>query len=51
MGVALLTSLSDSSCHVRTKKEQTNALHRGDAEITDFSKSFLRVLCDSAVIL
>jgi hypothetical protein len=31
--------------------EQTNALHRRDAEIAEFSKGFLRVLCDSAVIL
>ena len=32
-------------------QEQTNALHRRDAEIAEFSKGFLRVLCDSAVSL
>jgi hypothetical protein len=32
-------------------KEQTNALNRRDAEIAGFSKGFLRLLCDSAVML
>ena len=41
----------DPSCQVRMNQEQTNALNRRDAEIAEFSKSFLRVLCDSAVIL
>ena len=27
-------------------QEQTNALNRRDAEIAEFSKGFLRVLCD-----
>jgi hypothetical protein len=32
-------------------QSQTNALNRKGAEIAEFSKGFLRVLCDSAVIL
>jgi hypothetical protein len=32
-------------------QEQRNALNRRDAEIAEFSKGFLRMLCDSAVIL
>jgi len=31
--------------------EQTKVLNRRDAEIAEFSKGFLRVLCDSALIL
>jgi hypothetical protein len=50
-GVSFLMLILDPSCHVRMNMEQTNALHRRDAEIAEFSKGFLRVLCDSAVIL
>jgi hypothetical protein len=41
----------NSSCHIIINHDQTNALNRRDAEVAEFSKGFLRVLCDSAVIL